>query len=74
MEFYPNLHGHKISGENETSHCLKSRDIVFVPSWQGRVDTVKNNNVNLMKPRDYLYWNCKQYNDPLNALLFSKIR
>ena len=40
IEFYPKFYGHITSGENETSHCLKSRDIVFVPSWQGRGESI----------------------------------
>ena len=25
-----------------------------------------------MKPQNYFYWNCKHYDDPLNALFFLK--
>lgn len=52
---------------NQEIFCLCS----FV-TRAGRKYTVKNNNVNLMKPQNYFYWNCKQYDDPLNALFFLK--
>ena len=72
FEFFLNFDCHIISEENEMSHCFKSKGIVFVPfvTRAGRKNTVKNINVNLMKPQKYLYWNLKQYYNLLNSLIF----
>lgn len=55
-------------------HIALNQEILslFLRNKGGAKVYCENNNVNLMKPQNYFYWNCKQYDDPLNALFFLK--